>query len=797
MRRDPALFRVAVVVLTLSLATAAVHADMIVFKDGFVLHGKVSRDGETIADPASGQAITIPRGPFYIIDGARRVTFSFLIVEEAVKKDIYENVDVVRVEQRVSRLNAYAIDVLNEIVGATEWNDKWERVFTYRTMRGAKPWKVPVEQRLGVLTPQFARIDARKFNWSSFHLTSEFDPEVVRTLLYNHPDLKEQGNKGDVARRLRIYRFFTQAGWYKQAAEELDNFARVFPDEKEKLNDAREHLKGLTALETINRIEQAHKTGQHALAQKLLTAFPRDVEEKIVSRARALDEKYESANKSLALAQRYLKELPSRLSLPFQQKLFGEASEVISAELNLDNVLRLESFLKLALQAELDRAQGRSSDNGPPQLLSLAVTGWLLGKDAAENKVESAQRLWRSRRFVLDYVKTPEEPERARMLAAYQKQKYDVIAADELGQMLQYLPPVQPEKDLGTEPIELRTGPVDGHRKGVAYTVKLPPEYTHSRSYPVLVALHQSGENPSDMIDRLATQAAQQGVILVAPAWQGSVYAYTPEEHATVTEVIRDLKRHFKVDCDRTFLLGFGEGGTMAFDVGLSHPDLFAGIIPVSATACKQFSKSYLYNAQYLPFYVVTGTHSGVDNVKQIHQQFEKWLPEGYPALHVEYKGRGLEWFSGEVPSMFEWMSRKKRAPAFPELGGRRDFTTMRPTDSRFYWLTSDVIREANVNDPRNFRSQVQGATLQGRISEGNQVSVTAKGVKQVTVWLGRDHQGRDMIDFSKPVTIRLNSTVVVNNRVVKADMATLLEDFYDRGDAQRMFFAKFPFDLR
>src|SRR5205823_6769723 len=112
-----------------------------------------------------------------------------------------------------------------------------------------------------------------------------------------------------------------------------------------------------------------------------------------------------------------------------------------------------------------------------------------------------------------------------------------------------------------------------------SYWVQLPPEYQQGRSYPVLIVLHQVGEGPKPMMQRCGYHAALHGYILVAPAWggeTGSRYSYSPEEHGAVLHVFGDVRRRFAVNSDRVFLLGAGEGGSMAFDVGLSHPDLFA-----------------------------------------------------------------------------------------------------------------------------------------------------------------------------------------------------------------------------
>src|SRR5205823_3060378 len=120
----------------------------------------------------------------------------------------------------------------------------------------------------------------------------------------------------------------------------------------------------------------------------------------------------------------------------------------------------------------------------------------------------------------------------------------------------------------------------------------------------------------------------------------------------------------------------------------------FAGVLPVSGGP-HLFAARYWRNAQYLPFYVVAGDRSGEDQ-KKVSAQFNNWVLRGYPALWVGYKGRGLEWFPGEVPSMFDWMRHQRRAFPLRQLGTDggggnfgNEFTTMRPEDNRFYWLST------------------------------------------------------------------------------------------------------------
>ena len=154
------------------------------------------------------------------------------------------------------------------------------------------------------------------------------------------------------------------------------------------------------------------------------------------------------------------------------------------------------------------------------------------------------------------------------------------------------------------------------------------------------------------MLARCSALAARHGYLLVAPQWTNATrYNYSPEEHAAVTNVLKNLRRRFNVDSDRVFLLGVGEGGAMAFDVGLGHPDLFAGVMPMSAIPnffSLRYSGVEVGNSQNLPFYVVHGTLAGEQLNKNTSVLFNAWIPQGYPSLHVEYNQRGLEWFAYE-----------------------------------------------------------------------------------------------------------------------------------------------------
>ncbi len=785
--------------LVFCLGLQTLNADAIIFKDGFVVNGKVDKETDRIVDKPSGQTILAPKGHFHVRDGYRKISFGHTQVQDVFHRDFEPN-DSVKLTMGSSR---YANNPPYHYVGIPKVSDmdkRWQRTISLRAAVNGQLTTIDgVKQRLGMLTPQYARIDALTYSWSAFYNTNELGIDEVRELLENHPELQLKKDKGDVERRFKIARFLKQAGqatpypagWYLQAEQELDKLLKDVPAEKQRVTEMREQIKGLKLQQAVEDLEHAEKAHRHGWLQKQLAAFPKeDLDESVQTRLRALGKRYEVINDALKEARKHLKELPDQLQEGPMKAVLQEAAAAILQELNEDNVGRLEAFCSFARQ----KKGGGDKDATPEQVLSLAASGWLLGKESADTKVDVARRLWNARSMVLKLLNTHDRNSRDEQLIYYQSKKEEAVAFDELAQLVKFLPPPEPEKVTGSNPLDMSATSFAGKKNGIRYLLQTPPEYHHARPYPVLIALHQVGEGPKEMIVRCSNLAARHGYLLVAPAWTSSgqmQYFYTPEEHAAVLNVLLDLRRRFQVDSDRIFLLGAGEGGAMAYDVGLSHPDLFAGVIPVSAYP-QMFSLRYgrdSGNAQHLPFYVVHGTMAGKQLVDQTKSIFDKWIPQQFPALHIEYTGRGLEWFGVELPAMFDWMNRKKRASGYPSLG--REFTTMRETDNSFYWLTADKLRPGSANDARDWKSQLIGATMTGRIAEGNQVLVEARKLLRVTVWFARDS-----VDFTKPVSIRVNDSQPVAKKLVPS-AAVLLEELYQRGDRQRLFLAKETRELK
>jgi pimeloyl-ACP methyl ester carboxylesterase len=794
-----------VVALALTVCRPA-NADLFFLKDGFVLQGKLIREHKLEVDAATAEPILIPQGLYLVDDGARRMYFCQLHVRLIDKKEGSEEKVLNPPPKTVTPLN---LPPILEVHEASRWDDAWDRTLKYTGPQGP----VTLKQHLSVLTPHYARVDttARYFHAQTY-LTRELGLDAVRALLATHTDFEEKKGLADadkLARRLRYFDFMAQAGWFGEAEEELNRIVRDLPEHKARAEEVRGNLAQALAREQFEYIKRLRQAGRHEATRKRLADFPeKSASEQTLAELREVRTAVNATAEKVEQATKFLTELPGTVP-PAQRGRFTEMARAILEELHPDTVGRLDEFVAQANQVAQLRQKGEKVEIGPAELLSLAVTGWLLGNASAEAKPEAALRVWRGREMVLAYLRGADLKERSQTLSASEKERGPQAPLDEIAQIIPNLPPPEAEATIDTKPTEMK---VTSGRRGASYWLQLPPEYRHGRPYPVLLLLHQAGEKPSAMLERWSEAAEENGYILAAPAWEeglgGGGYTYSEREHAVVLDTLRDLRRRFQVDSDRVFLFGLGQGGVMAYDVGMSHPDLFAGVIPMSAGPDK-FSERYFRNAQYLPFYVVNGDRAGESN-KKIREQFQRnWVPRGargYPMLWVQYKGRGQEWFAAEVPYIFDWMRPKKRLFPLRQLGtdGNRtelgdEFYTCRQSDNRFYWLTTDSINDRHCMVPGRWEPNVTSAQMTARIDpETNHIYVRTSGLNQLSIWLSRTAKGESMIDFDKPVTVHLGVELSKwTNKKVTPNLALMLEDVYQRGDRQRLFLAKIDLVLK
>ncbi len=818
---------------------ATAPADVVIMKDGFVIQGNVKRENESIRDPATGQSFTVPKANGYdmIDDGPRVIVFSKHHRQLAeITKDIKIRPEYKAYKNPVTnRIGNTKVPTFNVPKDLPDFDEKWRRTVDLQVPGGF----LRVVQQVTYLDPYSCFLVSPTHLWGQTFRTSEMDPKKVRKLLSTHPELVEQPGKPEPLKRIAIARFMKDAGWLYMAQQEIEQLKKDAPGEwskeaKEEFAKFEKEMDAATGELVVDEAELALKAGRYQYATDVLAAFPeKKAARDEVDRYTRLKAQLESTRDAFRDGRRLLRDLiddvtgtaaarphlavgggPLLAAWPRKKLDAGlaplvAAAEVVHAELHPDAVDRIDFFVNLARQLERDRSQMKPPSKKPEELLAVAISGWAKGKTGATPTPDQALRIWAARQAVLDYQRAPTINARTDVLLRYQKAS--PIDVRELVQVISLLPPAEPE-DLVFRTGELvsgngipggvykrKTGSFNLHPAGIEYLVKLPPEYHHGRAYPVLVLLSYPGVDPTVLMSAVANDSEKNGYIVVAPIWfhafgGTSTWEWKGEDHDFVLGPLRDVIRHFTVDNDRVFLWGAGEGADMAMDVGVSHPDLFAGVIAIGSNPLwRGLFIEYWKNAQKLPFYVVSGEHAHGAN-QNLRFIFDKWMPHGFPAIKVFYRGRGIEWFPAEVPVIFDWMGRKKRANGTATLqlgnGPRYPWQTIRTGDNRFYWLGAEKIDSGFLADNDTPGRNMVPAQIKGDI-RGNTVVVETRGVREVSIWLGAD-----MIDWTKPVRIGLNGRAPNGYRpaVLKPDPQVLLEDYWNRGDRRMLYLARLEF---
>ncbi|MEM6691560.1 MAG: alpha/beta hydrolase, partial [Planctomycetota bacterium] len=271
---------------------------------------------------------------------------------------------------------------------------------------------------------------------------------------------------------------------------------------------------------------------------------------------------------------------------------------------------------------------------------------------------------------------------------------------------------------------------------------------------------------------------SRHGIIVVSPRWsrqEQPSYEYTPAEQERVLRCLRHAMRRFSIDADRITIAGLGEGGAAAWDIALSHPDMWAGLVTISATADKTI-RHYKRNSHYIPMYHVMGE---LDKTKPSGGILEEYMTFKHNAMVVAYRGRGKEYFFNEVPRICEWVANadNRRIPAPSEF----EVDTMRGSDVSFWWLkVKDMPQSASI-DPILWdrRSRIRSLTASGRLLGDNGLSFGGPGDRfEVSL------APTDGVRFDEEIRIKFGSRSIRYD--FDNDIETILMDTKTRADRRR-----------
>lgn len=146
----------------------------------------------------------------------------------------------------------------------------------------------------------------------------------------------------------------------------------------------------------------------------------------------------------------------------------------------------------------------------------------------------------------------------------------------------------------------------------------LPEEIEEGETLPLLMVLHGYGDNADSFAGFFREFAQKQRLILVAPRAvvptgpKGFEWATPADTALLVDRALEAVKSQHPVDQSRMALLGFSQGGAMAFHVALEQPFRFQGVIPVAGRYSPAASIRLQSGASNMPrFFLMVGSEDG------------------------------------------------------------------------------------------------------------------------------------------------------------------------------------------
>jgi pimeloyl-ACP methyl ester carboxylesterase len=771
-----------VLLLTPSVAVAEQQVRL---QSGLVVRGSVlelpSLNQNAFSAASAGDIRLLP---IWVIDDGLRRTYvhkSGMVAEVTPVEDLAQKLQF----WQPVPVGGRSLGGLGPLLGVSAFNDYGQRIVT---LRGTDGSPTSVIQGITEINARWTKVEALKgspsFQWDMRIATSSIPNDQLHNLFVRRIDQHDYG------KRLEVVRLFIEAERFGDAREELERTIKDFPEET-RLTTQLRVLAQRQGTQLLDEAKLRRDSGQYRLALDILKNFPLGD----VARVTGIEvqDAIDSIQGRFTEGERLVDQLRSQIeslgeAYP-QQPLLALADEM-SERLSPDTLARLSDYSRLG-----------GVDTLPLEnRVALAIGGWLLGAGSGLQNLTVAASLIEVRKRAGEYLSNADPIERARILD--QLREIEGADASYVAKMLPLMDPplplpeeAQDEQEPGLYRITLEH---TGRERG-AYVLQLPPEYDPLRPYPCIVSLHPVGSPPEGQIDYWAGkydpssqsrlgQASRHGFVVVAPAWTRPgqrQYESTPREHAEVLAALRDAMRRVSIDSDRVFLTGIGTGGSAAWDIAISHPDLWAGMINIGGDP-SQYVRFYSTNAANVPMRFVFGEMSGSPpTLARMGDILDRYMKPSYHAMVVMYRGRGPEHFYEEIHHLFDWMRlpTMRRKPPPKTI----DAVAMRRGDQFFWWLEMPVLLDNIVVDPFLWdqTDNRRPGKVAASVGDGNQIRV------------GQGPSNSFVVNLEPSMGVRMDETIVVRyrSRTVNVNfdgrLDFLLEDVRTRADRKRPFWTQ------
>ena len=113
------------------------------------------------------------------------------------------------------------------------------------------------------------------------------------------------------------------------------------------------------------------------------------------------------------------------------------------------------------------------------------------------------------------------------------------------------------------------------------YKLYVPKNYTKDKAWPLVVFISPSNEG---LAWNYWSKSCEELGMLYCAAYGAGNDCPVGRRTRIVFDMLDDVRRHYRIDSDQTYLTGFSGGGRMACSLAHTLPEYFGGVMPICGT---------------------------------------------------------------------------------------------------------------------------------------------------------------------------------------------------------------------
>lgn len=216
------------------------------------------------------------------------------------------------------------------------------------------------------------------------------------------------------------------------------------------------------------------------------------------------------------------------------------------------------------------------------------------------------------------------------------------------------------------------------------YQIFVPQGYTPTKSWPVILFLHGSGESGSDGLRQttvglgayVAANAATFPAIVVFPQVPALTTGPIIQLADSINKAALNLTlAEVRADSLRIYLTGLSQGGDLSWDIDYAAPTKFAAVVPIAGSICgtcvlpgSGLSQSAVVSRVVqrlvtLPIWIFHGGSDPLVSPVDDRSTYAAFRAAGSPIKYTEYAGMGHNvWdITYADPSLWTWLFAQHR----------------------------------------------------------------------------------------------------------------------------------------